>query len=258
MTADSSHDGLGWLYPDWDVPNNVVAMSTVRFPGSSEGSYNGCNLATHVGDNLDHVSKNRKALANSLPDGVEFKWLNQVHGTNLVEVNKLDPLVIADASFTQAVGVACCILTADCLPILLTTRMGNIVAAVHAGWRSLAGGVLEKTVSRLATSSSDVMAWLGPAIGPCHFEVGKEVRELFLKSAHEETKNQLAECFQPSKHQNKFMADLYQIARVKLSTLGVNAVFGGGLCTYCQEDDFYSFRRENPTGRMATLIYLKP
>lgn len=246
-----------FITPDWDAPENVVAISTLRYPGVSKNSYEGCNLATHVGDNLQDVETNRTMLQSILPESVSVRWLNQVHGTEIVQADQNCSVVSADASFTKEPGVACCIMVADCMPVLMTTSTGNIVAAVHGGWRGLAGGILETTVKQVFQEDDEVIAWLGPAIGACHFEVGPEVKESFEIGSIDSDSSDYENCFSPSVNEGKYMADLYKIVRAKLSSLGVNSIHGGGFCTYCQESEFYSHRRQNPTGRMASLIYLK-
>lgn len=239
---------LSVLWPDWPAPPQVKAAVTTRAGGVSVAPYDSLNLGTHVGDEGDAVAENRRRLQQFL--GCQAAWLNQVHGVAVVEADATQTLT-ADASWSAAPGIACTIMTADCLPVLFCNRAGTRVAAAHAGWRSLVGGVLEASVAALACAPSDVLAWLGPAIGPQAFEVGAEVREAFL-TVHP----QAASAFFPSVNAGRFMADLYQLARIRLAAVGVTAVYGGGYCTFTDEARFFSYRRAAQTGRLASLIWL--
>lgn len=236
-----------WLIPDWPAPAQVRACITTRAGGISQSPFEGFNLGDHVGDDPQAVAQNRDFLAKTL--GCTPAWLSQVHST---EVVKADPthVLTADACWTDQPHQACSVLTADCLPVLLCDRAGSKVAAAHAGWRGLAAGVLEHTVQALAVAPQELLVWLGPAIGPEVFEVGPEVREVFV-SAHAQAET----AFKPSPNAGRYLADLYQLARIRLATLGITAVYGGGFCTY-QEARFYSYRRQANTGRFASLIWL--
>ncbi|WP_263140348.1 peptidoglycan editing factor PgeF [Pseudomonas sp. RIT-PI-AD] len=236
-----------WLIPDWPAPERVRACVTTRFGGISQAPFDTFNLGDHVDDLPRAVAHNRGRLVETW--GCRPAWLRQVHGVRVVEA---DPAQVeeADASWSATPGVASAILTADCLPVLFCDRQATRVAAAHAGWRGLAAGVLENTLAALASAPEDVMAWLGPAIGPLAFEVGPEVREAFL-AAHPQS----AEAFRPSANPGRFMADLYQLARIRLRACGVTAVYGGGLCTF-DDPRFYSYRRAARTGRFASLIWL--
>ncbi len=243
------------LKPDWPAPDRVQAISTTRAGGVSGRPWNSLNLGVHVEDAPDHVQENRRRLAESLKlDSARIGWLNQVHGTAVVELtpNNVGQTAEADASYTRHPGIACAILTADCLPVILADREGTVVGAAHCGWRSLCGGVIENLVSEMAVAPETLQAWLGPAIGPDSFEVGPEVREAFLdhdpKAVHAFT----AEGARPG----HFMADIYALATLRLNHLGVSNVTGGGLCTVQGPDRFFSYRRDGRTGRMATLIWL--
>jgi YfiH family protein len=246
------------IIPDWDVSDQIVALTTTRQIGCSIGDYAGLNIATHVGDDPAHVRSNRKQLRDSLDDNVELQWLDQVHGTQVVKAMKGSGPIKADAVYSSEPGIACCIATADCLPVLMTNLAGDRVAAAHAGWKGLAAGVLEHTLGKFSCGSEEVIVWLGPAIGPCHFEVGAEVKTRFTKAVKRETAILMDEFFVPSKNPGKFMANLYGLASLMLNQLGVTNISGGDFCTYCQENEFYSFRRQANTGRMASLIYIKP
>jgi YfiH family protein len=205
------------------------------------------NLGDHVGDDPAAVSENRRRLSDL--HGIRPAWLHQVHGTRVVEA---DPAKRpdADASWSATPLIACTVMTADCLPVLFTDRAGSRVAAAHAGWRGLANGVLEATVASLGVPPEDVLAWLGPAIGPGTFEVGEEVRDAF--TAHHAAART---AFVPGAQPGKLMADIYALARLRLAAMGVPAVYGGGLCTV-SSDRWFSYRRAQRTGRFASLVWL--
>ena len=247
-----------FITPNWPAPANVKALQTTRNGGISAAPYNSLNLGNHVNDNPMHVAHNRQLLSQFLPS--EPVWLSQVHGVNVVDAAETDCQPNADASFTRRKNVVCVTMTADCLPILLCDQAGTVVASIHAGWRSLCDGVIEATVSKMTTDASqlmacDLMAWLGPAIGPNAFEVGSEVRAQFIAK---DAKAALA--FHPFKE--KYLADIYKIASQRLNNLGITQIYGGGIdqneywCTFTQKEQFFSFRRDGATGRMATLIWL--
>lgn len=238
------------LIPDWPAPATVRACVTTRAGGVSQAPFDALNLGDHVGDDPAAVAENRRRLQTLL--GCQVAWLNQVHGVSVVEA---DPTRVAeaDASWSATPGVACTIMTADCLPALFCDRAGSRVAAAHAGWRGLASGVLEASVAALGCPAGEVLVWLGPAIGPQAFEVGAEVRETFLIQ-HAEA----AAAFVPSANPGRYLADLYRLARIRLAAIGVTAVYGGGLCTYSDAERFYSYRRAPRTGRQASLIWLEP
>ncbi|AMO74536.1 peptidoglycan editing factor PgeF [Pseudomonas citronellolis] len=237
-----------WLIPDWPAPANVRACVSTRAGGVSQAPFDSFNLGDHVGDEPAAVAENRRRLEQA--QGCRPAWLSQVHGIEVVEA---DPsrVATADASWSATPGIACAVLTADCLPALFCDRAGTRVAAAHAGWRGLAGGVLEATLDKLAVPAAEMLAWLGPAIGPQAFEVGPEVREAFLAD-HAETKV----AFVPSVNAGRYMADIYQLARIRLAARGVTAVYGGGLCTFSDTERFYSYRRNPRTGRQASLVWL--
>ncbi|WP_397453812.1 peptidoglycan editing factor PgeF [Pseudomonas sp. NA-150] len=237
-----------WLIPDWPAPAGVKSCVTTRAGGVSVAPFDSFNLGDHVDDNPEAVAANRLRLTSNL--GVQPAWLRQVHG---VVVADADPrqVVEADASFSDQSGVACTIMTADCLPALFCDRAGSRVAAAHGGWRGLAAGILEATVERMAVPASEILVWLGPAIGPGAFEVGPEVREAFI-STHPET----IEAFVPSRNPGKFVADIYALARLRLAACGVTAVYGGGFCTV-SDSRFYSYRRSARTGRFASLVWIE-
>ena len=235
------------LQLDWPAPERVRSCITTRAGGVSQAPFDCFNLGDHVGDQLEAVTENRRRL--NLELGCVPAWLQQVHGTQVVEADPLQVLE-ADASWTATPGIASAVLTADCLPVLFCDRAAPRVAAAHAGWRGLANGVLEETVRALGLPPEQLLAWLGPAIGPQAFEVGAEVREVFLDSHA-----RAAEAFVPSRNPGRYMADIYQLARIRLAACGVTAVYGGGGCTF-SDPRFYSYRRAPQTGRFASLIWL--
>lgn len=237
---------IEWIMPDWPAPPSVRAASTLRSGGVSVGSYASLNLGGHVGDEPARVAENRRRLQSTLSLPAEPVWLNQVHDSEVVKADSLHTRT-ADAAWTDEHGVVCAVLTADCLPILLCDRQGARVAAVHAGWRSLVGGVVEATVTALG--DTDLLAWLGPAIGPKAFEVGEEVRQAFIKRLGD-----CDEAFSPAN--GRWRADLYALARQVLKRTGITAVYGGDFCTYSDPTRFFSYRRDGQTGRMASLIWL--
>ncbi len=245
------------IIAEWDAAPAVVAFSTTRTGGVSAAPYVSFNFATHVGDDESLVAENRSLLAGRLSSRLRWQWLRQVHGAEVAIVSEASSELTADALLTSNSNLVCCVQTADCLPIFLAAKSGDEVALAHAGWRGLAAGILENTVKAMAAPASDLMAWLGPAIGPCHFEVGIEVKQCFLDAAvSADIEAALASCFYATAQTEKFMADLYAVARIKLQHLGVEQVSGGDYCTYCAEDQFFSFRREAATGRMVNAIYI--
>lgn len=237
------------IYPDWPAPANVFACTTTRRGGASQAPYDAFNLAGHVGDAAASVQANRLELCRHLALPTEPVWLEQVHGCRVVDAAAAGSTARADASVSFQANVVCVVLTADCLPALICSRRGDRVAAVHAGWRGLAAGVLEATVDALKIDPQELLVWLGPAIGPQAFQVGAEVREVFL-DVHPEA----AEAFAPQAG-GYWLADLYALARIRLGSVGVKAVHGGNMCTFSQDSLFYSYRREAVTGRMASLIW---
>lgn len=241
---------MQWIEPDWPAPSNVRAAATVRTGGESKGVFASLNLGAHVGDEPAAVEENRQRLKTALGLSVDPAWLNQVHGTTVVEAHSTTVPLTADASFARRAKQVCVVLTADCLPVLFCDRQGTRVAAAHAGWRGLAGGVLSATLAALELPPKNVLAWLGPAIEQEAFEVGAEVREQFIAR---DAANATAFAANP---RGRWQADLYQLARLELARLGINAVYGGGFRCYADRDRFFSYRRDTKTGRMGTLIWL--
>ena len=248
MTAQFTD--LGWCVPAWSVPG-VTAFTTTRAGGLSRAPWDSLNLGDHVGDAPASVAANRAILQSSLPAYTAIQWLEQVHGDKAVAATG-EECPRADACWTDQPGVACSVMTADCLPVLFASIDGKRVAAAHAGWRGLLAGVLEQTLSAMGVKPAHVQAWLGPAIGPQAFEVGPEVRESFLAAAADPA------AFAPSPRPDHYLADLYLLARQRLSALGLSQISGGQHCTYRQSSQFFSYRRDGQTGRMASLILINP
>lgn len=238
------------ILPDWPAPARVRALCTTRRGGVSAAPFDTFNLADHVGDDPAHVRENRARLAVQAALPSAPKWLRQVHGTRVVDAARADDGE-ADGSVAHKPGVVCAVLTADCLPVLLCDDSGTRVAALHAGWRGLASGIVEAGVAALGAPPASLLAWLGPAIGPAAFEVGVEVRAAFL-----EGDVQTATAFLP--HGDRYLADIYALARHRLARAGVTRVYGGGACTVSDPAAFYSYRRDGRCGRMASLIWLDP
>ncbi|MES3009130.1 MAG: peptidoglycan editing factor PgeF [Pseudomonadota bacterium] len=259
-TANTSTVAPVLIQPSWAAPASVVALVTTRLGGVSKSPFNTFNLALHVKDNPVDVTSNRALLQELLGAPLHLQWLEQVHGTQIVHAEAGAGERCGDAVFVDTPGLAGVVMTADCLPVFLAARDGRSVAVAHAGWRGLADGILERTLSCFAVPASEVIAWLGPAIGPCHFEVGAEVREIFLNSTADPLLRErlCAEGFRLAESADKYLADLYALARLKLLAAGVASVSGGGWCTHCDASRFYSYRREGVTGRMASVIGLRP
>lgn len=242
--------GTRWLAPDWPVPRRVRVLSTLRAGGVSEGPYSSLNLAAHVGDVPAHVLENRRRLREAAALPGEPLWLEQVHGCDVVVQDGRMDAPRADAAVTTTPGRVCAVMTADCLPIVIADREGTRVGIAHAGWRGLAGGVVEATVAALHADPAGLVAWLGPAIGQQAFEVGAEVRQAFIARSVA-----AAGCF-VANERGRYQADLYGLARCVLADAGIGATCGGGWCTVTDREQFFSFRRDGVTGRMATLAWL--
>ena len=239
-----------WLVPEWPAPARVRAFVTTRMGGVSTGEYASLNLGVRSGDSAENVAQNRAIVGQYLPS--DPRWIAQVHGTDVAVIDELPPgaVATADAAVARSAGHVCAVLTADCLPVLFTDDAGARVAVAHAGWRGMSAGVIESTLRVLGAPPREVLAWLGPAIGPEAFEVGVDVFQAFT------TRDPgAAAAFTP--HGNgKFMADLYTLARQRLARCGVDRVFGGGLCTLRDEARFFSYRREKRSGRMGAFIWI--
>ncbi|MFL2553691.1 MAG: peptidoglycan editing factor PgeF [Candidatus Rariloculaceae bacterium] len=239
------------ITPDWPAPVWVKAIATERCGGVSSGVYGGFNLGTNVGDQADAVAKNRQLLRAELKLPEEPNWLEQVHGSDVLDLDAVGSSV-ADAAVTGKPGRVCAVLTADCLPVLFSTVSGERVGAAHAGWRGLSRGVLSATVAAMGVAPDDIMAWLGPAIGQVAYEVGDDVHTAFVTADPG-----MDECFVRN-FRGRWQADLYGLARHSLAVAGVDSVYGGGFCTFTEKERFYSYRREAPCGRQVTLIWRLP
>ena len=253
LTTKMTPSSRSWIVPDWPAPPGVRALLTTRLGGVSSAPYASLNLANHVGDEPAAVAVNRARVAQCLQGVGDLVWLEQVHGTRVVDAaacSANDPPAQADASFSRRPGVACVVMTADCLPVLFCDAAGTVVAAAHAGWRGLLAGVLEETVAAMDVAADTLLAYLGPAIGPQAFEVGDEVRSAFVAADPA-----MAAAFAPLPA-GKWLADIYRLARLRLAGLGVDRVFGGNWCTVGDDERFFSFRRDGQTGRMASMIWL--
>jgi YfiH family protein len=283
-----------FLAPEWEAPPRVRALMTTRLGGVSDAPWSSLNLGVHVGDSTAAVLENRRRVREEGKLPAEPVWLEQVHGTEvlvldgpqpsnaptLLSLNSHDAQQTppgaasfpvrprADAAVTASAGVVCVIQVADCMPVLFAARDGSVVGAAHAGWRGLAGGVLEATVGAMRAPAGQLVAWLGPAIGPKHFEVGDDVVEAFLSKAAPEHRAQTRAAFvsraaspghsaDAPRAPGKWLCDLYALARLRLAAIGVTQLTGGGLCTVAGADRFYSYRRDGQTGRMAALIWLE-
>ncbi|MEO8383676.1 MAG: peptidoglycan editing factor PgeF [Betaproteobacteria bacterium] len=243
------------IVPDWPAPSNVKALFTTRAGGVSSGAFGSLNLGAHVGDVAVDVEENRRRLRALLPSSPV--WLKQVHGSEVIDaaLSTSDGLLpsSADASFTTQFDVPCTVLVADCLPVLFCATDGSGVAAAHAGWRGLHLGILECTVAAMKPKAGNIFAWMGPAIGPSAFEVGEDVFKAFT-----EVTPQDAHAFKPiAGSTQKYFADIYELARLRLRRAGVAEIFGGQFCTVSDADRFFSYRRDGKTGRMGAVIWLE-
>jgi len=252
-----------FLTPDWPAPAQVKSAITLRRGGCSRPPFDSNNLALHVDDSAADVQVNRHNLVTHLALPAQPLWLDQCHSTELVYVpdyfQEPQQAATADGSYSDRANTVCAILTADCLPVLFCNQSGSQVAAAHAGWRGLCGGILRKTVATFKHSPQQVMAYLGPAIGPQVFEVGAEVLQAFIRNAQDEQHKQaVTAAFKAVEGSaNKYLADLYALARAELVASGVTAIYGGNYCSYSDSERFYSYRRESKTGRNASLVWLQ-
>lgn len=238
------------IRPDWPAPSNIHALTTTRLGGHSEGVYASNNLGLYTQESVRSVLHNRADLIPHFGLPHAPVWLQQVHSAHCLDLDRPNTHYVADASMTRQKEVVCAILTADCLPIILCNRQGTFVAALHAGWRGLARGILTRVIHRSGERPDDLLAWIGPAISAKHYEVGADVKHAF-----EQLAPNLTPAFTAQPDPNKWLADLPQIARVLLSQAGVTEIYGANQCTFSDNDLFYSYRRDGPTGRMATLIW---
>ena len=261
------------LRPDWDLPAGIQAFVTTRHGGARAPPWDTCNLALHVGDEPAQVTHNRRLLQTALARAATpaastralagtallppaLQWLQQEHGTAVFTATTPQPVPAprADAAYTRVSGLALAVLTADCLPVLFCSDDGTEIAVAHAGWRGLCAGVLEASLACFEAPPAAISAWLGPALGPCHFEVGAEVRQAFVAAAPTAQATATANCFRPGAP-GKWWGDLYQLATLRLQASGVLRIAGTGQCTWCGHERFYSYRRQRQTGRFASVIF---
>ncbi|MCG8612464.1 MAG: peptidoglycan editing factor PgeF [Pseudomonadales bacterium] len=263
VKGDIESDESGFIVPVWPAPAYVSALVTTRSGGVSSSPYESFNLGDHVGDNERAVAQNRTRLSvlSGLPSK-RVRWLSQVHSDRVLEYRAIadagpeKAAEEADGAVTSCLNLACVVMTADCLPVLLCNQQGTRVAAVHAGWRGLLAGILENAV-RCFDSGDQLLAWLGPAIGPNCFEVGPAVFDPFTQqSAAARSAFTAIESSAKAQGERKWLADIYTLARIRLNQTGVFDVYGGDFCTVTEADRFFSFRRDGVTGRMASMIWL--
>jgi len=236
---------MSYIQVNWSAPSHIKAFTTTRSGGCSQGVYHSMNLSHYVGDERQNVQSNRQQLRSDLELKTEPVWLEQVHSNQLANAD-LQIRSAVDGSFSTTQNTVCVVMTADCMPILLTNRAGDQVAAVHAGWRGMAAGIIENAVALFQCPRHEIIAWAGPCIGPTKFEIGTEVRDQIGGSDN---------CYKPSKN-NKLLANLYLLCEQRLSALGVSNYSHSEACTYSDNDQFFSYRRDGQCGRMASLIWI--
>ncbi|WP_289244575.1 peptidoglycan editing factor PgeF [Methylophaga sp. UBA678] len=241
---------LEFVTPDWTMPDHIQAYTTTRKGGVSPPPYDSLNLAEHVNDTHENVEKNRQLLASALTLPASPLWLQQTHSTKVINSQDWYEGIEADAIYCNQNDHVCAIMTADCLPLLISNEAGTEIAAIHAGWRGLADSIIETTISRFQDSTDKLHVWLGPAIGPEKFEVGQDVFEAFIN--HSDTA-QVA--FQQTDNSH-YLADIYQLARLRLRQLGITQMSGGDACTVTETSRFFSYRRDGETGRIVSLIWI--
>ena len=235
-----------WLKADWPAPECIHAGTTLRQGGASKKPYDSFNLATHVGDQLAAVKQNRAMLKVPHPP----QWLEQIHSTEAVLLPNEVATPKADASYTSENNIVCAVMTADCLPLLITDQKGSCVAAIHAGWRGLCDGIIEATINKLPAPPESLLVWLGPAIGPDVYEVGQEVYDAFTNVESDAIKSFT------DVSDGHWLFNIYQLAKLRLNKMGVNHIYGADHCTLTEQEDFFSYRRDDVTGRMASLIWI--
>ena len=239
-----------FISPSWSAPSHIKAYCTTRKNGVSEGPYAEFNLGFHRGDNKESVQKNREQLKKTCQLAAEPLWLKQTHSNLVINADAYYENIDSDGCYTNKKNQACVVMTADCLPILLCNRQGTEIAAIHAGWRGLANGIIEVGLNHFQSSPHEIMAWFGPAIGPHYFEVGEEVRDAFIQHDPD-----AAQAFKVK--EKKWLANLYELARLRLNKKGVTQIYGGDMCTFSDSKRFYSYRRDGQnSGRLATLIWM--
>ena len=241
---------LEYITPNWPAPRNIRCITTTRMGGHSKKEYASLNLGGHVQDDFNNVEKNRALVKEDLQLPNDPVWLEQVHGSKVLELgNTMPKNNTYDAAYTKEANIVCAVLTADCLPVAFCDQAGEHIAVAHAGWRGLVNGVLENTLQAMPVENNRIMCWLGPAIRPDKFEVGEEVLEQFV-SIDKQNQNSFIE-----KSNGKYLANIYQLAKNILAKYNIQEVYGGEHCTFSESDTFYSYRRDGETGRMTTLIW---
>lgn len=238
---------MNWIKADWPAPDFIKAGTTVRQGGMSKAPYNSFNLATHVGDDIDAVLHNRRCL--ELPQ--QPQWLEQIHSTKAVLLPNDVIIPKADAVYSFSENTVCAVMTADCLPLLITDKDGSCVAAIHAGWRGLCDGIIENTINKLPTKAASLLVWLGPAIGSAVYEVGHDVYDAFTQ------KDEDAKLAFKATDAQHWLFDIYTLAKQRLYKMGVQQIYGGDRCSFSEEEHFFSYRRDNITGRMASMIWIE-
>lgn len=241
---------LDLIIPDWPAPHWIKAYTTTRMAGFSHVPYNSFNIAAHVGDNMNDVSKNRQLLKKNLHLKKPITWLEQVHGNIAISADHPITSLRADAIYSKTAQTVCAVQTADCLPLLVCSSSSYCVAAIHAGWKGLSNGIIETTINALVLPPSDILVWLGPAIGPQAFIVGEAVFQSFMDN------DQAAEIAFQSIGNNLWQANLYKLAQQRLNKLGITSIYGGNYCTFSDKLRFFSYRRDQITGRMLSLIWI--
>ena len=241
---------LDLIIPDWPAPHWVKAYTTTRIGGFSHAPYSSLNLATHVGDDLNDVSKNRKLLQKNLHLNKPIVWLNQIHGNTIISADHPMDSLTADAIYSRTEQSVCAVQTADCLPLLICSSSSYCVAAIHAGWKGLSADIIETTIETLGLPPEDILVWLGPAIGPQAFIIGEEVFQTFINNDPT-----AISAFQPLGNK-QWQASLYKLAQQRLQKLGITTIYGGNYCTFSDKRRFFSYRRDQITGRMLSLIWI--
>jgi polyphenol oxidase len=256
---------IQWLVPGWQAPLVVSAAFSWRVDGASAAPYESLNLGAHVGDATESVRENRARLRSQLRLPSEPLWLQQVHGSDVLDADRVDAAAVAegvapvaDAAVTRRAGQVLAIMVADCLPVLFATDDGVVIAAAHAGWRGLAGGVLEATVRAMVAPAARIHVWFGPAIRQANFEVGDEVRSAFLLAAHDSAERATSAGAFSANTRGRWQCDLAQLARLRLQRVGVTRIVDCGICTHADAARCFSHRRDGPTGRMVALVWLRP
>jgi len=237
------------IKPDWPVAKHIHAFTSTRLGGVSQGIYHGLNLAHHVDDEPDAVQANRDLLQQQFHLPHTVKWLQQIHSTQAIAADTIENGTKADALYTNKANTICAVLTADCLPILVCNKQGDKIAAIHAGWRGLASGIIQTTLEKLAEPADHLLLWFGPAIGARHYQVGQDFYDTFLSISP-----MMQQAFKQTSPTH-WHADIYALAKLQCEQLGIKHIYGGEHCTFADSTHFYSHRRDGTTGRMASLIW---